>query len=437
MTIKASLKCVPIICLLPLVITMLLPTATETVLGQSTQSDEIIVTVRPVTPVTPNLTPTDYKFETNYLLSRSCFNQYNRSIVLEIPEGAIGWGSISGYAIRNVAVFDNLGNSYTPVFKDDSVCNPNAEVLLPPLFEHRISLSFDSDQGISFKDDDKEYLLHFDFGYGRPATLSVRFPSNFTVLECNIRTLYAVNVTRHQGNRFITLKCDIQAKKPLGIYVRFLPFCTQGETKSLTFTISIPTAFPVKGFSKDTYQEVFTIPTTFSIWEISPFVTASIPFPMYSENLTIEEVWDGINSCKMISEPVERVDNTSLGYYYVNNENREVIVYPHPHYEGDFYEYAVGATFVTPPEYEPFKMEAIKEDKWLPFRYSSCLIIDEVLTLPHWKLNITGNVEIKFLLPPDAEPLISESGNPIIGLEGNRPVARFVYNSPGTLFPRE
>ena len=78
-------------------------------------------------------------------------------------------------------------------------------------------------------------------------------------------------------------------------------------------------------------------------------------------------------------------------------------------------------------------MEAYKERG--PYTYESRFTIDEVLTPPNWKLNITGNVEVRFILPADAEPLIPESGRFIIDFEEDRPVALFVHNSPKTLQP--
>lgn len=425
--IKAILKQLKVLCFVSLFVTLLISAHMGTIPAQSNQSDEIVVTVKPVTPITPDVTPNEHKFETNYLLSRSYFNQFDGYLALNISEGIIFWIS-RGYSIRNVTIFDNLGNDFDPVVKNDTVLNPSAEVVLPPSFEYKIYLSLYTDQGIAFDSKNMEYSLDFDFQYPRQATLTVRFPNSFTILQCTPQ------VNQSQENHFIMLRWSIKRNELFDLFVRFLPFCIQGIVKSFKFTLDIPTAFPTKGFIKGTYEEVFETPATFSIWKINPLFAVPILFPGYAKYITVEKVWDGIGNCKEISEPVERLDNDSLGYYYVDNENREVIVYPRYHYRGGFYEYSVGATFVCPPEYKPFKMEAIKEH-WLPFRYESYIIIDEILVPNNWKLEITGNVEVKFILPSGAQPLISESGGPTIGLEEDRPVARFVYNSPKTLSP--
>lgn len=417
-------------------VAIFIPLPSKSTLAQSNSIDQIRLTVNPVTPITSDMTPDEFKFETNYLISTSDVNPYNTSKTVKISEGAIGWGSISGFNVRNVTVFDNLGNSFDPVFKNDSVCNPEAKIDLPPSFEHKISLSFYTDRGITFDSENKEYLLHFVFGYRRAATLTMRFPVNFTVMECDVGTLYTAppNVSRHEGNQFIVLECDIHEKEPYNLYVKFLPFRAQGITKSFRFTIDLPAVFPTKGLVRSTYEEAFIAPATFSIWRINPFFAIPILFPEYAQNVTVENVWDGIGDCKEISKPVERADNRSTGYYYVDNKNRRVLVYPRHHYKGDSFEYHVGATIGCPPEYKPYKMDAMKE-RWPPYRYESRITLDNVLVPTYWQLNITGNVEIKFILPIGSQPLTSESGNPTIGLEENRPVARFVYNSPGTLLP--
>ena len=333
MTIKTLSKGFQVLYFVSLVLLMSIFNIRETISTQSNQFDEIIVTVNPAIPVTPDITPSEYRFETNYLISRIDVNQFNASVKCEIPEGAISWGSISGFSIRNVTIFDNLGNRFDPVFKDDSVCNRKAEIVLPPLFEHKISLSFETDQGITFNGENKKYLLHFIFGYPRPASLNIRFPNNFTVLECDIGSLDTIpsNVSKHRGSKFVTLKCDIRGEA-FNIFVRFVPFCRQGIVKSFKFTLDIPEVSPMRGCVKGTYEQVFVTPASFSIWDINPFFAIPIPFPKYAENLTVEKVWDGLGDCKQISEPVENLSNNSLGYYYLDNKNREVIVYPRYHY---------------------------------------------------------------------------------------------------------
>lgn len=429
---KAFSKHLQIVCVVSLVTAVLTLINVHTISGQQGESNEIVITVEPVIPIATDTTPDQYRFECSYLLSNCYINEEDKYIGLHILEGIIGW-NFGGYSINNATIFDNLGNSFDPLVKGNRVCNPKADVVLPPRFEYKIFLSFMTGHGVSFDNENKEYLLELNFEIASPNTLKVKFPINFTVLQCNVHTLYAVNVHRTQDNSFVTLRCDVLANKPFSMFVRFLPFCVQGTVRSFRFTLDIPEVFPIRGYVKGTYEEVFETPATFSIWEINPLFAIPITFPEYAYNLTVEKVWDGLGDCKAISKPVENLTNSSLGYYYVDNENRQVTVYPRYHYRGDFYEYSLGVTFICPPEYKPFKMEAYNERG--PYTYESRFMIDEVLTPPNWKLDITGNVEVRFILPTGAEPLVSESGNPTIGLEGDRPVALFVYNSPKTLSP--
>jgi hypothetical protein len=47
---------------------------------------------------------------------------------------------------------------------------------------------------------------------------------------------------------------------------------------------------------------------------------------------------------------------------------------------------------------------------------------------------MTGSFEVRFVLPSGTEPVSSESGNPVIGIEQDRPLASFIYTSPLTSY---
>jgi hypothetical protein len=128
-------------------------------------------------------------------------------------------------------------------------------------------------------------------------------------------------------------------------------------------------------------------------------------------------------------EPIQNLDNSSRGHYFVDYSEQEVVVYPHFVYGDDFYQYIVSVTFVLPSY-------LVTEQQVLPYRYMSFCGIDvsTTITADSLKINLTGSLEVKFILPNNSELMAFESGNPSIGLEGNRPTASFVYNSPIT-FP--
>jgi hypothetical protein len=319
---------------------------------------------------------------------------------LAIPQGILGW-SYGNNSIYNVEISDSLGNHFSPIIEDSKVSNPDAQVTVPPHSEYRISLSFSTDYGIIFDEEKLLYVLVFSAAFASPNTLFARFPKDYTILE------HTSNAIQIEDSQFIILKW--QQNIVFEIFATFVPFHLEGTIRSFTFTLDIPTVTPI-GFVKGTYQETFTAPTAFSIWSINPLFAVNIPFPEYAQVLNVSKVWDGTGMCSPLTLAPKELDDTSLGHYYVANANRMVIVYPRHDYKGDYYQYAVGATFVIPPEYEPFEMKAVKE-LTLPYQYESAFIINKVFAPVNWKMNITGNVEIKFLLPVGAQILEEQSGN--------------------------
>lgn len=396
--------------------------------AQSSKRDEILINVRPVTTITSDVTPSECRFETNVVVSKYYLNQYDHAVNLSISEEVIGWGSHPGFEVFDITIFDNLGNSFEPVIENGIISNPKSNVVLPPSFEYKLSLSLYTFGGIAFDDDKLEYLLQFDLGYPRQATISVRFPSNFTVLACNIYSPFSPEVIISEEYPYVIARWDIPENAAMKIYVPFLPFCVQGVIRSYKFTVDIPNVFPIKGGIRGTIEEVFQTSATFSIWEIDPVAATYIDFPKYATPISVESVWDSDGECEEILAEVDNPDESHLGCYFVDNKNRKVIVYSRYRRLGDTYEYRIGATFFTGHEYETYKMEGIKE-QWWPFRYESYLLIDDITLHKHWRMNLTGDVEVKFILPEGSEPLIPESGNPLIDTEGNRPVGRFIYSS--------
>jgi hypothetical protein len=388
-----------------------------------TEHSKTVITLNAVTPITENLTPQDYMFELVYNLSNYFLNN-NARTNLTIPQGVLGW-SYGNQSIYNVTISDNLGNYFTPIDNGKKVSNPEAYVIVPAGFEYRVSLSFSTNQGVIFDANKMLYELAVGGTMTTSQMVSLRIPQSFTVLECT------PNATKQQDKTYTRFTWPKSAK--LEIFATFVPFHLEGTTRSFTFTVDIPSVTPI-GSVSGTFQETFTTPRSFSIWPINPLFAIKVPFPEYAQVLNISRVWDGIGTCSVLDQEPKELDNNTLGHYYIDSANRELIMYPRYNYQGDFYQYAVGTTFVTPPEYKPFQMKAVKEDI-LPYRYESYLIIEEVLFPANWKLNITGDVQIKFTLPTGAQILREESGNPEVNLENGRPTALFVYHSPGTLSP--
>jgi hypothetical protein len=125
-------------------------------------------------------------------------------------------------------------------------------------------------------------------------------------------------------------------------------------------TLDIPTVFPTKGAIRGTIKEVLEIPAQIAIWKINPLISVPILFPEYSQNVVVEKVCDGLGVCAEITKPIEKLDNNSMGHYYVDYNTRTITVYPRYDSMGNFLDYTVEATFLTPPEYKPFQMEAIR-----------------------------------------------------------------------------
>jgi len=397
---------------------------TQRTFAQPNERNEVTVTLIPLTPVTTDLTPKDYRFELVYNVSSFFLNINNTMTNLTIPQGMLGW-VYGNHSISSVTLQDNLGHNFEPIIGDDKVSNPEAWSIIPAGFEYRISLSFSTDYGVVFDAEKMVYGVAISGTSAASQTLRLQLPQNFTILECT------PNAAQEEDGEQITLRWPQDTVHE--VFATFVPFNLQAIVRSFAFTVDIPSVTPI-GMIEGSIEENFTAPASFSIWPINPMFAINVDFPNYAQVLDVSGVSDGIGPCSGLSEAPVKLDNNSLGHYYVDNTNRVLIVYPRYDYKGDFYNYALRATFITPPEYKPFKMEAVKEDA-LPYRYESYFIIDKVFSPANWKMNITGNVEIKFILPPGAQISTGESGSPEVGVEDGRPVALFVYNSPITVSP--
>jgi hypothetical protein len=385
---------------------------------------EVIMTVSAGSIPNSNIEPKDYTFVTKFVISNYIQNNLESEMDLEIPENLIGW-SFENYSIYDVTIFDNLNNKYEPVLQSEKVSNPTINVVIPSHFEYKISISFFTTYGVFFDTENLVYIYHFGAKWMNPIDLSIKFPKSYSLLQ------FTSGGKIEENEQYLSVNWEDSTE--FNIAISFLPFSLNGIINSFKATVDLATVFPAKGQVCGTIEETILIPIKLDIWKITPALAIHIAFPGYSRNIIVKKVWDGTGECTELLQPVQNPDAVSYGHYFVDFEQRMVVVYPHYSYGGEFYQFEVGVTFVTPHDYEPFKMEAARQK--LPFQYESYFIIDEIQQYDNWKLNVTGNLEVKFILPKDASPIPQESGNPIIGEVDGRPTATFVYNSPKTLFP--
>lgn len=147
----------------------------------STIVNEYMETVMPVSPIAANATPADYKFISDCVYSRSIFtNERDKHAFLEITDGAIGWNFANYSKIPNVMISDNLGNNFKPIITNKTVSNSEAVVLLPPHHKYKLYISYCHSRGLSFDDENGEYLYRFKINFGKPTNLVLRFPNDFT-----------------------------------------------------------------------------------------------------------------------------------------------------------------------------------------------------------------------------------------------------------------
>ena len=424
MRFRPSVECYQALCLLSLIIVVLIIPNVKTIYAQSGENDELTVTIVPISPIAPGLTPDKFNFSTSFQISRCYFNPENANCLLTILQGTLQWPT-QGAPVHNIAVFDNLGHDFSPIINNETIINPSAEVMVPPLFNYKISLFLETEGAIGFDSQNMTYLFEFRVQTPVPTLLCVRIPQNFTVTECTS------GYTQTSEGQLVAFRWNVSPNENLNCSVRFLPFHIQPTTRSMKLTVDIPTVFPISGFIKGTLEVTFETPVTFSIWRIIPIFEFPVTFPYGTSNVTVETISDGKGKCDEISKRLDKPDNTSLGRYFVDYGNKVVFVYPRPSYEGNFYEFRVQATFVYPND-RITEIVPLEAPFW-PFRYVSRLTLLNITTSGSWILNVTGSFEVRFMLPSGTEPVSSESGSPVIGIDQDRPVASFVYDSPLTL----
>jgi len=386
---------------------------------------EIMLTVNPISPIQTNLAPDEFKFETVYLDTISFSNPQDTNFTLNIPEQRLGdvYGNNS---IRNVAAYDNLNHTFEVVENGTGFFSLPVTIILPPHFEYLSYLSYTSDHDIQFDANSSEYVLNSNIAPA-PDTFIVKFPSDFTVLG----TIPAM--AQENTDPYIILR--VPPETP-AISVKFLPFSHPETERSVKFTLDLPTIFPTEGQAMISFEQSFDVPTTFSVWNVTPFLYYTVNFPEYTTNVVVDKVWDGIGSCNEVTQPIYKPDNTSMGKYYANYPGKQVIIYPHYDYNENFYQYSIGVRFSVPSGYKPFNMKAALNIPPFPYTFRSFFGFDKS-PVPGWSTNLTGNVEVKFILPSGSDISHPENSNLTVGVEGGRPTAVFVYNAPGTMGPTQ
>jgi len=410
--------------IISLIVVVVVVSTIKTVHTQSNKETELTISVKPVFPLTSNVSLEEYGMKIHYVYSKSYSNQHDAFQPLNISEGLISWHSNS--TVENVEMFDNFGNKLSPIIEDGTISNPRAIAILPPYFTYKLSLAFDTyyDNDFPIRFLNGHFVIAFEMRFSEPATICISFPANFTIIYSSS------NSSKLEGDNF-NLRWYLQQNKEYRMFAIFLPLDLNVKLTSCSFTLDVPEVFPSKSFVKGTVEKSYRQPSNYSVWKLKPYLPDKISFPKDSSNLIVEKVWDGIGTCKGVSKPIAYVQNKSLGYYFVDYKGRCIAVYPRCHYEGDFYEYLIGVTFSMHFENETLQLKSTYED-WLPFRYVSRLSLLEFKVGEHARLEITGNLEVKFLLPKEAEALKPENENVMVGFEDGRPIVRFLYNSPET-----
>ena len=383
----------------------------------TTTRSEIVMMVNSANAQSLNDNPSEYKFITNYLRSTYIQNLQDDELNLMIPKNMLGWSYVN-YSLYNITMFDNLGNIFEPIIETYKVQNPEIEVVLPSNFEYCITISCFSNYNVFFDSEKLEYMCPFNSPYLNSVSLTMKFPKDYTILH------YSTGGKLEQENEFIVI--TFPENENLDINTRFLPFSLHGSITSFKATTDLPMVFPNIGEISGIIEESIVLPMEFGIWNINPLLIIDIPFPDYAQNLSVEKVTDSEGECNEISKPLQKLDSNSCGLYFVDFENRAVKVYPRYSYGSDFYPYEISVTFVMPSGNKLYNLEAIRK-MMLPYRYGAGFIIDRVTQTNNWSLNLTGNLEIKFILPEGTDPIPSESGNPTIGTENGRPTASYVY----------
>ncbi len=395
------------------------PTLSES--NSTNEYTEIIMAVNSATNSNVNNPPEDFKFDINIIISSYFQNPCNYSVKLEIPEGVVKH-SVGSSSISNLSISDNLGSNLQTTIQNNTVVNEYAEVVLPPNFNHKITLSFLTDYGVFYQSSTGDYnVALLAEKSAKPTSFCLRLPKNYTVIP-----IYLGEPTIEEDDQFIILKWSASTNVNYG--ARFVPFLLNCTINSYKVVNDISTVFPIKGQVRSTIEKTLVTPTKVGAFNFETLLVGHIPFPLQKavQNLLVEGVWDGLGQCSEVSIPFEKINNDSRGHYYVDHLHQEVIVYPRYSYKGDFCQFSEGATFVLPAS-------SANQEQVLPFRYKTNFTVESPSESTNWKFDITGNVEIKFILPVDAAPIVSENDNASIGVENNRPTVSFIYNSPGTL----
>lgn len=330
-------------------------------------------------------------------------------------------------SIRKPRAWDNLGNNFSILEREGNYVFEQTIVSIPPHFKYESYASWTKDNDVSFNEETSEFILYTQV-FPVPDSFVIKLPRNFSDLGS-----FPVADRNYGDSQYTVLTMREKTSEAL---VRFLPFIPQITINSIKFTLDIPEAFPIAGQIREIHRQSFSVPTKFSVWNVTPFVYEPLMFPYKSEHVVVERVWDGIGDCSEVSQEIDprNLDASTQGKYFVNYKEEGIIVYPRYHYSGAFYEYSVGAELLTSPENEQLDMKSVVNVPPSPYTFRAYFAFD-ARPLTVGKINLTGNFEIKFILPESSEIYYPPNSNFTVGVEDKRPFAVFVYNAPETILP--
>ncbi|MCW4015378.1 MAG: hypothetical protein NWF06_03330 [Candidatus Bathyarchaeota archaeon] len=324
----------------------------------------------------------------------------------------------------DVWIKDNLGNEYFPIIDETKIETPEINnITLFPNFEYRVTLHFVV-VGAEFDNEINHFVWHYNLNtLSNPMSVTFKLPKAYEFFE------WLNGTVNDSDNRQTTFHWNFTEGEPVNCLVIFVPFSLDRTITSIEITADIP-IYSDDTSLEETIKLIYNLPVEIMIWNVTINIPVKISFPLYSTPVKVKSVFDGEGECEEIEGKLSEytlMDNEFLGQYYEDDVNRCVWVFPRQSHQNELAKLEVEVTFIVPNIAVKGEYEI---EPWEPYRGYTGLLFN-FSEIDFWKIDLTGNFEVKFILPPDVEIITSNPNENIIrDAEENRKTLSFVYNSP-------
>jgi hypothetical protein len=370
------------------------------------------------TPLPSEMKVEDVKIQNVLNISYICVNDEDFDVQKTISQGQIAWEP-KNLTIQSASIIDSLGETFPFINYSGIITNPELSGIIPAHANYTLSLIVVMIPGASYVSQFQAWQFAVSTNTSLPVQASVTFPSDFSI------PFFAVGAefTKDQGHKIYTWD-NSPSQEMLNISVVFLPFPYNPETKSLKFFWDIPSIFPVPTNIKVTMTHEFVSLSQYNGLNVPQIFSVPVLFPASGKDIRVLSVFDADGQYSKLYYPLLEPSNADYGTYYPDYDNSIVVVYPRSRSHGNHYYYDVSVTFDFGNEIPA----NVTFGFLMPYDASTVFTLVNIEPAGDWKLNMTQDAILEFLLPHETRPYPNSDYASDINGDG-RYIVKFLLNT--------